>query len=74
MKSVDANEPLSTDRRSEVSVFIPSSQAAICADSMCGGVFLLTAGKCPGCGSAQWVLMEPAQWVRESMDKAGGEG
>ena len=56
----------------KLSIFIPASQAAVCAD--CGGIFLLTAGHCPGCSSKQWILLEPAQWVRESMNKAGGEG
>lgn len=41
----------------KLSIFVPASMAAVCAD--CGGVFLLTAGQCPGCGSRQWVLLVP---------------
>lgn len=44
------------DLQAVLSIFIPGEQAAICAD--CGGVFLLTARHCPGCGSAHWVLLE----------------
>jgi hypothetical protein len=66
----DVSDPLSSDRRSQVSVFVPAAQAAICADAECGGVFLAVNGKCPGCGSSMWVLMEPSAWVRENMERA----
>lgn len=45
----------------KLSIFVPASMAAVCAD--CGGVFLLTAGQCPGCTSRQWVLLESAPIV-----------
>lgn len=35
-------------------VFIPADQAATCAD--CGGYFLHTRPRCPGCGSEHWIL------------------
>lgn len=43
--------PRDSDR---VQVYIPRDQAATCVD--CEGVFLRTAGKCPGCGCKQFVL------------------
>ena len=45
-------------RLATLSIYIPADQAAICAD--CGGVFLYANGQCPGCGSKQWVLLEPS--------------
>lgn len=54
------NEDRDSIREAQLSIFVPANQAAICADSMCGGVFLLSAGKCPGCGSRHWVLLQSA--------------
>lgn len=71
MKGTDPSDPLSQDRRSEISVFVPAAQAAICADSLCGGVFLLSAGKCPGCGSRHWVLLQSAAPVARIEGEAG---
>jgi len=34
-------------------VFVPGHLAAVCAD--CDGYFVVAAGRCPGCGSAQWM-------------------
>lgn len=42
----------------KLSIYIPASQAAVCAD--CNGVFLYVAGSCPGCGSHHYVLLEPS--------------
>jgi Zn finger protein HypA/HybF involved in hydrogenase expression len=47
-------DPLPRDEKDKVQVFIPAHLAAICAN--CEGTFLLTAGKCPGCGSHQWIV------------------
>ena len=63
---------MTTDERLEeakLSIFIPASQAAICAD--CGGIFLLVSGQCPGCGSKQWVLLQPSPQVAFSTMKEG---
>lgn len=46
-------------------MFVPAADAAICAD--CGGVFLYRSGSCPGCGSKQYVLLNPSKWVAQSM-------
>lgn len=54
----------------KLSIFVPASMAAVCAD--CGGVFLLTAGQCPGCTSRQWVLLESAPIVAKVDDKERG--
>jgi hypothetical protein len=50
------------------SIFVPADKAAICAD--CGGIFLYTTGACPGCGSHQWVLLNPSLWVAKAMREA----
>ena len=51
----------------KLSIFIPAAQAAVCAD--CGGIFLLVAGQCPGCGSKQWVLLEPPPQVARNLEE-----
>ena len=51
------------DLQAVLSIFIPGDQAAVCAD--CGGVFLLTARHCPGCGSNHWVLLQTAAPVAQ---------
>ena len=55
-----------------LSIFIPGNQAAICAD--CGGVFLLTARHCPGCGSKHWTLLNSAAPVARIEGEADHEG
>ena len=54
------------DLQAILSIFIPGNQAAVCAD--CGGVFLLTARSCPGCGSKQWILLSSIGSTRAGTD------
>lgn len=39
---------------SRVCVFIPGRLAALCGD--CDGIFVASWGRCPGCGSSEWML------------------
>lgn len=51
--------PLETPRGDPtLGVFIPEDRAAVCGD--CGGVFILEAGACSGCGSRHWSLFKRA--------------
>lgn len=52
-------QPVEERASDKLQVFIPEHLAARCAD--CGGIFLRTAGKCPGCGSLQYVLDSKVQ-------------
>ena len=52
------------------SMFIPADRAAICADAECGGVFMVSARTCPGCGSKHFVLLNGASWMARAMREA----
>lgn len=56
-----ASQRLSDPNHPARFVFVPAHLAAVCGD--CQGVFNAECGHCPGCGSGQWVLLNPARLV-----------